>query len=178
MSATTDHPDQVVVDLLVDLLDRSRGNALAAVDGMSEEDLAWRPGPEANPVGWLVWHLARVQDDHVAALAGSEQVWTGQGFAERFALPYDEGDIGYGQTSEEVGALRVDADRLAAYVEAVHARSVAWLRSGADGSIDWTRVVDEHWDPPVTVAVRLVSVADDCAQHAGQAAYVRGLLGR
>jgi hypothetical protein len=37
-------------------------------------------------------------------------------------------------------------------------------------------VVDEAWDPPVTLGVRLVSVIDDCAQHAGQAAFVRGIV--
>ena len=38
------------------------------------------------------------------------------------------------------------------------------------------RVVDRTWDPPVTLGVRLVSILDDDTQHAGQAAYVRGLL--
>ena len=43
---------------------------------------------------------------------------------------------------------------------------------------DLDRIVDERWDPPVTLAVRLVSVVDDCLQHAGQAAYARGILSR
>lgn len=159
--------------LLVDALSRSHENALAVLDGLSVEQLTWRPAPDANPIGWLVWHLARVQDDHVAAVAGTEQVWTAQGYAADWALPYDDGDIGYGHSTEQVGLLRVEAPRLAAYVDAVHGASVDWLEWGGH---DWDRVVDEHWDPPVTLAVRLVSVADDCAQHAGQAAYVRGLL--
>ena len=37
------------------------------------------------------------------------------------------------------------------------------------------RVVDTNWDPPVTASARLVSIIDDCAQHLGQAAYVRGI---
>ena len=41
---------------------------------------------------------------------------------------------------------------------------------------DLPRVVDERWDPPVTLGVRLVSVISDCLQHAGQAAFVRGIL--
>ena len=38
-----------------------------------------------------------------------------------------------------------------------------------------SRIVDKHWNPPVTASVRLVSIIDDCAQHLGQAAYVRGI---
>lgn len=44
------------------------------------------------------------------------------------------------------------------------------------GEEDLDRVVDENWDPPVTLGVRLISIADDDIQHAGQAAYLRGLL--
>lgn len=162
--------------LLTDALDRTAENAAAAVDGLGKEELAWRPGPDANPIGWLVWHLARVQDDHVADVADHEQVWTAQGHADRFALPLDHGDTGYGHSSEQVASVRVSAGPLLAYLRAVHAGTTTWLASVAPRDLD--RVVDERWDPPVTLGVRLVSVADDGAQHAGQAAYVRGLLGR
>ena len=44
------------------------------------------------------------------------------------------------------------------------------------GEADLDRIVDRRWDPPVTLGVRLVSVADDDIQHAGQAAFVRGVV--
>ena len=40
------------------------------------------------------------------------------------------------------------------------------------------REVDQSWDPPVTLAVRLVSVVNDITQHAGQAAYAAGIIAR
>jgi hypothetical protein len=162
-------------DLLIDAFDRIRDTGRAAVDGLDDDALAARPTPDANSVGWLVWHLARVQDDHVAHVADLEQVWTRDGFADRFALPFDTGDIGYGHTSAQVGAVRVGADLLAAYLDAVHAQTVAYLATLSDADLD--EVVDERWDPPVTRGVRLVSVLSDDLQHAGQAAYARGLLG-
>ena len=165
-------------DLLVESLGRVRDNGAAAVDGLSTDDLARRPdsaGDPANTIAWLVWHAARVQDDHVVDVAGHEQVWTAEGWARRFDLPFDDGAIGYGHTADEVGQVRADADLLAGYLRAVHARSVAYLSALAAEDLD--RVVDERWDPPVTLGVRLVSVGDDGAQHAGQAAYARGLLG-
>ncbi len=165
-------------ELLVDLYARVLENAVAAVDGLSVEQLAQRPSSardDANPVGWLVWHLARVQDDHVADVAGHEQVWTADGWARRFDLALDDADIGYGHTTAEVAVVRADAALLTGYLHAVHARSVAYVLGLAPA--DLARVVDERWDPPVTLGVRLVSVGDDGAQHAGQAAYARGLLG-
>ena len=162
-------------DLLIDALGRVVAGVDGLLDGLTDEELAHRPGPDANPVGWLVWHLTRVYDDHVATVAGIEQVYVEAGYAERFALPFDVAGIGYGHTSEEVGQVRVPGPALAEYLHVVHERATAWL-SGLTAD-DFDRVVDDRWDPPVTLAVRLVSMTNDCAQHVGQASYVRGLLG-
>src|SRR6476620_3566718 len=120
-------------ELLKDAFTRILESAERVVDGLSEDQLAARPGPDANPIGWLVWHLARVQDDHVADVAGIEQVWTARGFHEKFGLPFDASDIGYGHSSEQVAHVRVDAERLAAYVAAVHEQTCWFLEGwGAD----------------------------------------------
>ena len=116
-----------------------------------------------------------MQDDHVADVAGIEQVWTARGFHEKFGLPFDASDIGYGHSSEQVAHVRVDAERLAAYLAAVHEQTCGYLEKV--GAEDLDRVVDDRWDPPVTLGARLVSVVNDDGQHLGQAAYVRGLLG-
>jgi hypothetical protein len=162
--------------LLIDSLERVSESVDAVLDGLTDDQLSARPAPDANPIAWLVWHLARVEDDHVAGVAGHEQLWTADGFARRFDLPFDDGAIGYGQTSEEVGQVRASAALLGDYYRAVHARTVDYLSGLDDDELD--RVVDEHWDPPVTLGVRLVSVVNDTTQHVGQAAYVRGLVTR
>ena len=163
-------------DILTEGFDHVRDTVHSAVEGLDEQALGFRPDAEANSVGWLVWHLTRVQDDHVADVAGGEQIWTSAGWVERFRLPFDVGAIGYGQTSDEVAQVRATAEMLVGYADAVHAASVAYVETlGPD---DYERVVDENWDPPVTLAVRLGSVLNDTLQHAGQAAYVRGLVGR
>ena len=163
-------------DLLIDAFGRVRESAAAVLDGLSEEQLTARPAPDANTIAWLVWHLARVQDDHVAEVAGHEQVWTADGFAERLGLPFDASETGYGFSSEQVAQVRTTAADLAAYVDAVHMRTESYLRGLDADELD--RVVDDSWDPPVTLGVRLVSVLDDDAKHVGQAAYVRGLVTR
>lgn len=144
------------------------------VDGMDDDGLAARVDPAANSIGWLVWHLTRVQDDHVADVAGTEQIWTANGWADRFGLPFHTSATGYGQTSEEVEQVRgVSAELLGGYYDDVQAASISFLRGLGQDDLD--RVVDERWDPPVTLAVRLVSVLADDLQHAGQAAFVKGL---
>jgi uncharacterized damage-inducible protein DinB len=162
-------------DVFIDFLERVLENGLAAVDGLSEEQLAHRPTPDANSIAWLIWHAARVQDAQLAPLAGTEEVWTSQGWVEKFGLDLPRSDHGYGHTSEQVGKVRADAELLAGYLRATHEASVAYLRTVTEADLD--DIVDRHWDPPVTRGVRLVSIVDDDAQHVGQAAYLRGLLG-
>jgi DinB superfamily len=163
-------------DLLVDAFGRIQEMVHHAVAGLTPSELAYRPDPDANSIAWLVWHLTRVQDDHVADVAGVPQVWTAQRWAERFALPFDTAAIGYGHNSEEVGAVRAGVDELLGYYDAVHGETVRYVSGLGDADLD--RVVDERWDPPVTLGVRLVSVVNDDVAHAAQAAYVRGLLER
>ena len=160
-------------EVLSDAFGRVHESVEAVLDGLTDEQLEHRPGPQANPIGWLVWHLARVQDDHVADVAGGEQVYAG--FVDRFALPYDEDAIGYGQSSDDVAAFAAPAALLGEYAAAVHERTLAYLATLSGEDLD--RVVDDSWDPPVTLGARLVSVVNDDTQHVGQAAYVKGLLG-
>lgn len=162
-------------DVLLDLYSRVRHSVRRAGDGLSAEHLAVRIDPDANSIGWLLWHIARGEDEQIADVAGREPVWTADGWDARFDLPV--GGSGYGHTSEQVGQVRgFDADLVLAYYDAVHERSLAFIRGLAEEDLD--RVVDEGWDPPVTLGVRLVSIADDGIQHAGQAAFVRGVLDR
>jgi uncharacterized damage-inducible protein DinB len=162
------------VDLLVDAFERVAQAVPGLLAGLNTAQLAWYPGPFANSIGWLVWHMARVEDDHMAGVAESEQVWLTQGWVDQFAVPYDSLDIGYGQTPDQAHRLEVSGDLLAGYYAAVHARTLEILGGLTDPEFD--RVVDRNWDPPVTAAVRIVSVVNDVTQHVGQAAYVRGLL--
>ena len=164
-------------ELLADAFGRIRKVIHQVVDGLTGEQLAFRVAPEANSIAWLVWHLTRIQDDHLADAAQSEQVWTSQGWVERFGLPFDPRDTGYGHQAGEVAAVQVDAgELLTGYHDAVHEQSTRYLRQLTDG--DLARIVDRSWDPPVSLGVRLVSVIADDLQHAGQAAFVRGLLQR
>jgi uncharacterized damage-inducible protein DinB len=161
-------------DLLTDAFGRIREEVHQAVDNLSREDLAFRAAPDANSIAWLVWHLTRIQDDHVAGVAGLEQVWTAKGWADRFGLPFDRRETGYGHDSSQVAGVRADAELLADYYDAVHEQTLRYVATLTDEDLD--RVVDTSWDPPVTLGVRLVSVIADDLEHAGAALFVRGIV--
>lgn len=162
-------------ELLVDAYSRIRHIVHQAVDGLPPDSLTARVDPDANSIAWLVWHLSRVQDDHLADVMGTEQVWTSRGWAERFGLPFDPAATGYGHGTKEVAAVKVSSgDVLTGYFDAVHDETTRFLEGLVDADLD--RIVDRRWDPPVTLGVRLVSVISDNLQHAGQAAFVRGIL--
>ena len=158
-----------------ELYDRIPPLASAAVAGVPVERLTEPLAPGANTIAWLVWHAARVQDHHVAELLASDQVWVHDGWAAKFGLDADPTNTGYGHTAEQVLQVRPERpEALLEYLDAVYARTKPFLAALTPGDLD--RVVDRRWDPPVTLGVRLVSIADDGLQHVGQAAYPRGLL--
>ncbi|KOX23983.1 chorismate synthase [Saccharothrix sp. NRRL B-16348] len=162
------------VDVLLDGFGRVRESVEQVLDDLTGPQLTYRVGGSANSIAWLVWHLTRVQDDHVADVADTDQVWTGDGWVERFDLPLPATDTGYGHGGDQVAAVDAPADLLLDYHRAVHDRTAAYLEGLR--ARDLSRVVDESWDPPVTLAVRLLSVVEDDLQHVGQAAFVRGVL--
>jgi uncharacterized damage-inducible protein DinB len=163
-------------DLLLDSFARIRAAYDDVLDGITDEQLEYRSDADANSIAWLCWHLTRIQDDHIAGAAGLPQVWTSQGWQERFGLPLPPEDHGYGHGSEQVAVVKASAELLAGYHVAVHAQTVTVITALTEADLE--RIVDESWDPPVTFGVRLVSVIADDLQHTGQAAFVRGLAER
>ncbi len=170
----------VANELVQDMFDRVAESVPAVLEGLTAEQAAYRPMPEANSIAWLVWHLTRVLDGHIAELEaggfvdGVEErgeVWPS--YVDRFGLDLPTSSTGYGHTPAQVAKVYVDPPSLLADYHAAAQERARELVAAVD---DFSVVVDERWDPPVTMAVRLVSVADDLARHVGQAEYLRGLV--
>jgi hypothetical protein len=166
--------DTAAQELLRDAFTRLIEHVDELTDGLTDEVANYRPSPNANSIAWLIWHSARVQDIQLAPIAGGEQVWLRDGWVDRFGLDLPRDDTGYGHQPEDVAKVQAPADLLAAYYHAVHKLTLEYV-AGVTAD-DLARIVDRHWDPPVTASARLVSIIDDCAQHLGQAAYLLGIL--
>ncbi len=165
--------DSAVRELLRDAFTRLIEHVDELTDGLTEDQANYRPAPEANSIAWLIWHSARVQDAQLAPIAGVEQVWETGGWVDRFGLDLPRNDTGYGHSPEDVAKVQAPADLLAGYYHAVHTLTLEFV-AGVTAE-DLERIVDRNWDPPVTASARIVSIIDDCAQHLGQAAYLRGI---
>lgn len=164
-----------VNELLLELYGRIPPLVRSAVGGLEGDQLRAQPAPGVNSVGWLVWHLTRVQDHHMSELLDTQQLWISQPWPVRFELQPDPWNLGFGHGPDDIGTVRPDsADALIEYHDAVDARTREFLAQQT--AEDLGRIVDRRWDPPVTLGVRLVSIADDSLQHVGQAAYARGLV--
>jgi Protein of unknown function (DUF664) len=161
-------------DLLTDGFGRLDGIVHSVLASATSASLTFRVDPDANSIAWLVWHLSRVQDQTVAAQTGAPQVW--ERWSDRFDLPFSPRSTGYGHSTSDVAAVDVPVDLLAGYFEEVLASVLAYVSGLTD--TDLGEVVDASYDPPVTLAVRLVSVLSDSLQHAGQAAFVKGSFER
>ena len=160
-------------ELLRDSFTRIIEHVQDLTDDLTDEVSIFRPTSTANSIAWLIWHSARIQDVQLAAICGIDQVWFSGDWVDRFNLDLPRDAHGYGHTPEEVGKVRVPADLLAGYYHAVHKMTLEYIAGVTPEEL--ARVVDENWDPPVTASARLVSIYDDCMQHLGQAAYVRGI---
>jgi hypothetical protein len=165
--------DAATRELLRDAFTRLIEHVDELTEGLTDERANYRPTPNANSIAWLIWHSARVQDIQLAPIADIEQVWTHEGWVDRFGLDLPRNDTGYGHGPDEVAKVRAPVDLLVGYYHDVHTVTLEFVdRVTAE---DLARIVDKNWDPPVTASARLVSIIDDCAQHLGQAAYVLGI---
>lgn len=161
-------------ELLTEIVERIKTSITATLDGIDEQILTKRPGPDANSIAWLIWHLSRVQDAVITMASGQEQAWTAGGFAEEFALPFKAKDTGFGHSSEQVAQVHASADALGRYYDAVHAKTLRYLATVTGQMLD--EVVGERYGKPLTGAGRLLMIVNDNLQHAGQAAYLKGLF--
>jgi hypothetical protein len=163
--------------VLTDAYSRITENVDKAVEGLDLDGLLWQPEPGTNTIAWLVWHLSRVQDDHLSDLAERSQAWERDGWAPRFGLDVGTTETGYGHTAEQVRSVRPDSPEvLLDYHHSVAQETAAFLAELTAEDLD--RIIDTSYDPHVTMGVRLVSVIADNLQHAGQARFVRGIYER
>ncbi len=162
--------------LIIDGYERVLQTLEKSLEGLTQADLDKQPNPDCNSMGWLAWHLTRGQDRQIASFTGEEQLWIKDGWYAKFNRPPDAKDTGFRHSSEDVRAFKSpDVKTILEYHRAVLERLKSYISSLSAADLDLE--LNEPWFQPLpTVGVRLVSVMSDELQHAGQIAYVRGLL--
>lgn len=164
-----------LVGFILDTFDRIQNELSDALEGLSQEELIWRPGPEANPIGFILWHQLRCEDALVSSwIQHKSQIWVSEQWCNKLNLPDDPDDDGYGYTAEQVAAFSVpNLTELLGYGEAVRARTVEYLRSEAGNKLD--EVVQTPAFGELSVGQIFSILLCEIALHVGQIAYLRGL---
>lgn len=163
-------------DLLTDGFGRLQSSLEHVLEGLNVDDLNWQPEPESNSIGWLAWHLTRQHDAQIASIMTEEQLWVKDGWHNKFDMPADPADIGFGHTTQQVAAFQSPAvEVLTGYHKAVLTRSLDFFKTLTPADLD-RELQESQFQPLPTVGVRLISIMDDAMLHAGMAAYARGLL--
>lgn len=147
-----------------------------ALEGLTPEELRVKPGPDSNPIGWLVWHFSRTQDNHVSGMTGWPHIYLTEKWYLKFDREGEESDRGRGHTTEQVDALRApNVETLLGYYNAVRAKTTRFLSELTIDDLD-RQVPEVRGNGMVPLATRLTAILVDNIQHTGQVAYLRGLI--
>ncbi len=162
-------------DFILDMLDRMQGAVTAAVDGLTHDELRWRPGPDANSIGFILWHQVRCEEVIVQSMIQRKpQVWELEKWHEKLNLPENPMDVGYGYTAEQIASFPVpELSDLLAYSNAVRSQTVECLKSMT--SDKFSEVLQTPFFGEITIAKLFGHLLSEVTLHIGQIAYLRGL---
>ena len=161
-------------DVVVLNFDQLWGVVERVLDGMTPEELATQPTPESNSVGWIVWHMGRVEDRWMQRLAGGKQLWE-QGWAEKLGMPADPMYAGAGMTPKELAEFHTPSvEQLKSYIEAVRGRTADLMGSIRPEQLD--DEIEAFGSRKMSIGQVFSHMMSELNQHAGQAAYVKGYL--
>ena len=143
------------------------------LEGLTPAEVRWQPTLHTNHIAWLVWHMARMEDRWVSRVRQHPEVWTADGWAERFRM--DSASNGVGQTMEEVRAMpEIPLTDLLAYFDAVRAVTRPYLAQATD--TDLSREYPLPRGGTVTGSWVLGHILVEESQHLGQVALLRGMM--
>lgn len=163
--------------LIMDIYLRISQELELVLDGLTVDDLNQRPKSDCNSIGWLAWHMTRSQDRCTADLSGNEQLWIKDKWYIKFSRVQDPDDSGYHHSLEDITAFKSpDGETLLKYHHAVLEESTQYINKKLSES-ELDREIKSQTSGRVSLArVRILGVINDSLQHAGQAAYLRGLI--
>ncbi|MBN2239251.1 MAG: DinB family protein [Dehalococcoidales bacterium] len=163
------------VQLIKSGLDSATRNVARTIDGMTAEEIAWHPRPDANSIGLILFHMARSEDSLVNGMIRHQQsVWEKDKWYEKLGKAVDDGGSHY--TAEQVENFEVPPmDQLHAYTMAVRKETNAYIDSLSAEDLDVKIDIPEGFPFDPAVGSLLSLVVNHGVGHAGEISYIRGL---
>ncbi len=162
-----------LMDFIEEGLTRCKQATMKAIDGLTYDELKWRPGPGANSIGIILFHQARSEDIFVQSrIQGKPQMWESEKWYESVGLPVTE--LGSHYTVEQVNAFCVPEQKsLVAYGDAVRARTLEYLGGMTADRFD--RIINMPRWGDISIGKVFAFVIVHSSEHAGDISYLRGL---
>ncbi|MDY6892490.1 MAG: DinB family protein [Chloroflexota bacterium] len=148
-----------------------------SVEDLNPGELEWKPGPESNPVGFILWHMARAEDAMINSIArgGQPQLWETEKWHEKSGMSADANDTGLMYTAEQVASFKIpELSVLLDYQDAVRGQSLEYVRGMEPANFE--EKVQFPFGPEITKGRMFTMLISEVYQHWGQIAYLRGLM--
>ena len=153
-------------------LNDMEGRLSTTLDGLTAEELSWRPDPQCHSIGFALWHIYRVEDYWFQrfVLRGAE-LYESQGWQEKLGTQPKE--MGYQYTAEQVASFQVPSlETLLAYGKSVRQHTLELLRGLSIEKMDEKPRADRSEMSIGDVFQRIII---ELSLHMGQMAYLRGM---
>ncbi len=143
------------------------------LQGLSQEEIAWRPASGCNAIGLILFHMARTEDALIQGLLQkAASVWDAEKWYERVGLSKEEAGSHY--TVEQVNGFKVpELAKILAYYDAVRARTKEKLRSMAVEAFDEKITFPNVGE--MTIGAFFAFMIAHTAEHIGEISYLRGM---
>ncbi len=155
------------IGLLLGMLEESRDRTKERLAGLTDDEIAWTPGPGLNSIGTILYHLALIEADWLYAEA-LEQAFPPEAMA---LFPDDARDDAGRLTVTRGASLQEDIERL----DAVRAMLLAAFRGMTLAEFRRVRVLPEYDVTPEYVLHHLMQHE---AEHRGEIGMLRALAAR
>ena len=146
-----------------------------ALDGLTEDELCWRPTLESNAIDWMVWHMARVEDNLInVVLQNRDPIWQRDGWGKRLGIA--TASAGAGMKMAEIRTMgRIDVPLAMEYYDSVRRETSRYFEN-VMREADLSRVI-EHTNFRGWTGGRILGrLLCEEAEHLGQIEYLRGMM--
>lgn len=143
------------------------------LDGLTREEISWRPSCGCNSIGLILFHIARTEDSIIqSSVKGEPLIWESAKWYEKLNLPVEEEGAHY--TIEQVNAFKVPPfNDLMAYYDAVRRKTKECLRGMQPEELDRNISFGNYGELPLATIFSFI--VTHASQHVGEISYLRGL---